>query len=193
MDVWQPQLCKFSCKESFEAPKESIPKTVFWNLIELMHIFQKIFLVQNILKMFCVIFPVCIRTTVIFSSRYQPNSGWTFLGLLTDGGGGGGGGQKVPLSSFAHILQLWNLAVIPYLKKIYNIYESSDTLLEFCWNQHFFNGNQEILLYQEIQICIMFWCIISNSFNFSWVFKDCFNKYGYNFDEVSKNGYTRHS
>ena len=45
--------------------------------------------------MFCVIFPVCIRTIVIFSSRYQSNSGWTFLGLLTDGGrGGGGGGAK---------------------------------------------------------------------------------------------------
>ena len=30
---------------------------------------------------------------------------------------------------------------------------------------------------------------ISNSFNFSWVFKDCINKRGYNFDDVSKNGY----
>ena len=32
---------------------------------------------------------------------------------------------------------------------------------------------------------------ISNSFNFSWVFKDCFNKNGYSFDDVSKNGYPR--
>ena len=32
-------------------------------------------------------------------------------------------------------------------------------------------------------------CIISNSFNFFKVFKDFFNKHGYNFDDVSKNGY----
>ena len=30
---------------------------------------------------------------------------------------------------------------------------------------------------------------IPNSSNFSWVFKDCFNKHGHNFDDVSKNGY----
>ena len=27
--------------------------------------------------------------------------------------------------------------IIPYLKKIQNIYESRDTSPEFCWNQHF--------------------------------------------------------
>ena len=60
--------------------------------------------------------------------------------------------------------------VIPYLKKIQKIYESRDTPLEFYWHQHFFTGNQQILLYQEIQIKIAFWYIISNSFDFSWVF-----------------------
>ena len=33
----------------------------------------------------------------------------------------------------------------------------------------------------------------SNSFNFSWAFKDCFDKNGYSFDDVSKNGYLRPS
>ena len=31
------------------------------------------------------------------------------------------------------------------------------------------------------------------TFNFDWVFKNCFNKYGYNFDDVNKNGYSRSS
>ena len=61
--------------------------------------------------------------------------------------------------------------VIPCLKKIRKIYESRDTHSEFCWHQHFFTGNQQILLYQEIQIQIAFWYIISNSFNFSWICK----------------------
>ena len=43
-------------------------------------------------------------------------------------------------------------AVIPYLNKIQKIYELRDTTLEFCWHQHFFTGNQQILLYQEIRI-----------------------------------------
>ena len=42
--------------------------------------------------------------------------------------------------------------VIPYPNKIQKIYESRGTILEFCWHQHFFTGNQQILLYQEIQI-----------------------------------------
>ena len=42
--------------------------------------------------------------------------------------------------------------VIPYPKKIQKIYESRDTPLVFCWHQHFFTGNHQILLYQEIRI-----------------------------------------
>ena len=52
-------------------------------------------------------------------------------------GGGEGQASKKPSPSFksvTHILQWWNL---PYLKKIHKIYKSRDTLLEFCWNQHF--------------------------------------------------------
>ena len=42
--------------------------------------------------------------------------------------------------------------LIPYLKKIKKLYESRDTLFEFCWHQHFLTENHEILLYQEIQV-----------------------------------------
>ena len=35
--------------------------------------------------------------------------------------------------------------------------------------------------------------LISNSSNFSWVFKGCFNKNGHSFDDVNKNGYVRPS
>ena len=65
---------------------------------------------------------------------------------------------------------------IPYRKKIQKLYESHDRPLEFCWCQHFFTGNHQILLYQEIQIQIAFWYIISIYFNISWVFIDCYNK-----------------
>ena len=59
------------------------------------------------------------------------HSGWAFSALLTDGGGGGGGGENSPrsLKSVTHILQRWNVAVIPYLKKTQKIYESRDTPL----------------------------------------------------------------
>ena len=41
---------------------------------------------------------------------------------------------------------------------------------------------------------IAFWYIILDFFLiFSWVFKDCLNKYGYNLDDFSKNGYFRPS
>ena len=42
--------------------------------------------------------------------------------------------------------------VIPYLEKIRKTYESHETPSEFCYRHHFFTGNQQILLYQEIQI-----------------------------------------
>ena len=105
------------------------------------------------------------------------------------GAGGGGGGVKKALpsvKSVKHILQWWNLAVIPCLKKSQKIYESRDTSLVLCWHQQFFTGNQQILLDQKIQIKIAFWHIISNSLNFFWVFKYFFYKHGHNFDDVSK-------
>ena len=42
--------------------------------------------------------------------------------------------------------------VIPSLMKIQKVYESRDTTLEFSWHEDFFTGNQQILLYPEIQI-----------------------------------------
>ena len=83
--------------------------------------------------------------------------------------------------------------VIPYLKMAQKIYELRDTPLGFCWHQHFFIGNQKILLFQKMHIYIEFLYIISNSFNFFWIFKDFFHKHGYNFDDVSKIGYSRSS
>ena len=46
--------------------------------------------------------------------------------------------------------------IIPYLKRIREIYGSRETCLEFCWHQQFFNGNQQILLYQEIMYRLHF-------------------------------------
>ena len=45
----------------------------------------------------------------------------------------------------------------------------------------------------ENTILIAFWYIISNYFDFFWVFKDLFDKHGYNFVDVSKIGYSRSS
>ena len=84
------------------------------------------------------------------------------------------GGKKVPLlpkicNTYPIMMKLGT--AITYLKKIETISESRDTSLVFCWHQYFFTGNQQILLYQEIKIWIALGYIISNSFNFSWVFK----------------------
>ena len=88
--------------------------------------------------------------------------------------------QKGPLpkicQTYPAMMKLFT--VIPYQKKIQKLYESPDTPLEFCGRQHFFTGNHQILLYQEIQIETVFWFIISIYFNFSWVFIDCYNKHG---------------
>ena len=46
--------------------------------------------------------------------------------------------------------------VIPYLRKIQKNYKLRDTLLEFYRHQHFSTGNQQLLLYQEIQLQIEF-------------------------------------
>ena len=42
--------------------------------------------------------------------------------------------------------------VIPFLRKTQKLYKSRDTFLGFCWHQHFFTRNWQILLHQEIQV-----------------------------------------
>ena len=102
-------------------------------------------------------------------------------------------GKRSPFPKICHtyptIMKLGT--VIPYLMKIQKIYESRDAPVEFCCHKHFFTWNQQILLYQEIQIA--FWYIVFSSFNFFWMFKDFFNKHGYNFYDVSKNSCFRSS
>ena len=68
--------------------------------------------------------------------------------------GEGGRVKKLPLPKMCctYPTMMKFGTVIPYLKKIQKIYESHDTPLEFCWHQHLFTGNQQNLLYQEIQI-----------------------------------------
>ena len=87
-------------------------------------------------------------------------------GVLTDGVEGRGVGQKGPFPKICHtyptMMKLGT--VIPYLKKFQKLYESHDTPLGFCWHQHFFTGNQQILLYQEIQKQIPFKYIIFLTF-----------------------------
>ena len=67
---------------------------------------------------------------------------------------GRGGTKRPPLPKTCHayppMMRLGTF--IPYLKKIRKLYESCDTPLEFCWHQHFFTGNRQILLHQKIQI-----------------------------------------
>ena len=92
---------------------------------------------------------------------------------------GDGGGKGFPLPKICHtypaMMKLGT--VIPYLRRICKIYESRDNPLEFCWHQHFYIENQQILLYQEIQIWIASLYIISHSFNFPWVFRNSGDKH----------------
>ena len=65
--------------------------------------------------------------------------------------GGGGGRRLLPKICHTYPTMMKLGTLILYLKKIQKIYKSHDTSLEFGCHQHFFTGNQQILLYQEIQ------------------------------------------
>ena len=58
----------------------------------------------------------------------------------------------LPKTCFTYPTMMTLGTVISYPKKIQKIQKSRDAALEFCWHQHFFTENQQILLYQKIQI-----------------------------------------
>ena len=84
--------------------------------------------------------------------------GWVLLGAAHRCGGG----KK---SHISYKDETWHTYTLTKEDQK-NIYKSDDILLAFCWHQHFLPGNQQILLYKEIKIKIVFWFIISSSFNF---------------------------
>ena len=99
-----------------------------------------------------------------------------------------GGGKKAPLPKIGHISYsdgTWHSYTSPKddPKNKWITWYTPWFLLTLALFQRY------AAKYQEIRIEITFWCIIFNSFDFSWVFKDCFNKHGYNFDDVSKSGF----
>ena len=94
------------------------------------------FYVETSLYDFCVNSP----WNVVLQLNFDSIQDGPFRGCSRKGGRKG----SPSLKSVKHILQIWNLAVIPYLRKAQKIYESLDAPLEFCWHQHFFIGNQQI-------------------------------------------------
>ena len=74
------------------------------------------------------------------------------MGLLSGGGGGLFALPPLPKFPHTHPTMMKLGTVIPYLRKTQKMYKSRDTSLDFCWNQHFFTTNQQILLHQEIQV-----------------------------------------
>ena len=72
-------------------------------------------------------------------------------------GAANGWGVGPPPKNPPHISyndETWYSYTLP--KENPKMYKSRDTSFEFCWHQHFFTGNQQILLHQEIHIYIGF-------------------------------------
>ena len=88
-----------------------------------------------------------------FFNTFNPVQDGIFLGCSRMGGGIAKR-PHLPKICCTYPTMMKHGTVIPYLKEIQN------TPLYFCWHQHFFTGNQQILLYQGIQIQIPFRCIL---------------------------------
>ena len=102
-------------------------------------------------------------------------SGWAFSGLLTDGRGGGWGKQgPLPKICYTYPAMVKLCTVIPYKTHHLSSPNKCCYIKIYRYKLHF---NTKFL--------------IQNSFHFSWLFKDFFNKHSWSFDDVSKNDYPR--
>ena len=99
--------------------------------------------------------------TLFISNLYRLCYGWNFVcktyDLIQDGYFRGcsrmGVAKRSPLPKICdkYPTTMKLATVIPYLGKIQKKYQSRDTPSGSCWHQHFFTGNQQSFLYQEIQ------------------------------------------
>ena len=110
----------------------------------------------------------------------NPIQDGSFRGCSQKGGEGGRGTKGPPfLKSVTNILYLSINHVTHHLR-------SSDISI-------FLTEISKFCYIEKYRYKFVRWYIISNSFNFLWVAKHFFNKHGYNFDDVNKNGYSRRS
>ena len=107
----------------------------------------------------------------------KPYYRWVFWGIVMDGGETKKATHPQICRAYRTMIKLGT--VIRCLKKLQKINESRDMPRQLCWHQHLFTENQQILLCWEILIFLIF-------FKFFWVFKNCFNKHDYNFDNFSE-------
>ena len=82
--------------------------------------------------------------------------------------------------------------VTPHLKKVSKIYESNPNPWS-CWHSIFHRNSANFAMSRNTNIdsFLVYDFLVYDSFAFFWDFKDRFNKHGYNFDDVSKNGHSR--
>ena len=117
--------------------------------------YQRIIPIQLIWLVFCIRFAwkVNLMKMIIYMFRTQRRINPIQDGLFRGCSRMMGGLFGPPLLKICHTYStMMKLGrVIPYPRKTQKIYKSRDTSLEFCWHQHFFTRNQQILLYQEIQ------------------------------------------
>ena len=112
-------------------------------------------------------------------------------GLLTDGWGG----KKAPFRKICHTYsKMMKLnTVIPYLNKIQKICITWHTPSFLLTSLFFHRKSANFAISWNTDIDCIF---IHNFYLISyiiWIFKDCFNKYDYNFDDVSQNGHSKSS
>ena len=91
------------------------------------------------------------------------------MGLFRAAQGWRGMAHSLKSITYTTKMKVGSLYFILYLKKTQKIYESRDLPLDFCWHQHFFIGNQKILLWIRLHftnISTPFWYIISNYLTF---------------------------
>ena len=99
---------------------------------------------ENFLKHYLSFYGITITLTLFRMGAFGTAHGW--------GRGGLPKRSLHPKTCHTYPTMMKFNTVIPYLKKIKKKIWIRDTPLDFCWHQHFFTGNLQIFLYQEIQI-----------------------------------------
>ena len=106
--------------------------------------------------------------------------------------GGGGVGKKKPYP-FCYTLNLSHISCNGKNCQSYkNIWITWHTPRVLLISEFFHQKSTALIISRNTDInCMLIHHF--NSFNLFWVFKHCFNKYGYNFDDASKTGHCRSS